>query len=212
MKETMTYNLKHFQWREGLLLKVLAIIAKQEKSIKGCTVLTGDSLVEQIPEELLPDSWINNGIGGMCSGVLCTLVDELVNKFEPSRVIIHIGTNDMGDTVMDSPRDILLNLRDIVDMIVANNPSCKITLISTLPCIESEQAHWVTHGGIRSNGLIDILNRELVSFAMQYGHQYLNLNQYLRNQDQVKEEYYEDGLHLTSEGYHYLQKYLNQLL
>ncbi|QIK70281.1 hypothetical protein G7062_08245 [Erysipelothrix sp. HDW6C] len=203
MKENMEFNFKYFQWRQELLEKIIRIIKKQPNS-QGGTVLVGDSLVEQIPSSLLPADWINNGIGGMCSKPLCNLVDELVLQFNPQHVIIHLGTNDLGDTVMESPRDIVLNIGDLIMMIQANIPDISITLISILPCIESKQSFMTTGGGIRTNAIIDVCNVELKALAKHLQIDYLDLNKHLRTGLEPKESYFSDGLHLNEHGYRLL--------
>lgn len=200
MKQTMVNNLKYYQLRDNILLKILHIISKQKSAPIGGTVLIGDSLVELIPGHLLSENYINNGIGGMCSAILCNLVDELVNKFKPKRVILHIGTNDLGDTVMESPRDIIMNIRDLIDMIQANN-NCDITLVSCLICNESVQASWVLNNGIRSNELIRVLNRELSELASYKGIDYMDLDSFMKSKDKVEDIFLEDGLHLNEMAY-----------
>lgn len=207
MKQTMVNNLKYYQLRDNILLKILDIISKQESSPKGGTVLIGDSLVELIPNHFLSEKYINNGIGGMCSAILCNLVDELVNKFNPKRVILHIGTNDLGDTVMESPRDIMLNVRDLIEMIQSNN-DCEITLVSCLVCNESVQASWVLNTGIRSNELIRVLNRELSELAAYKGVDFINLEGFLNLYPSLDELFLEDGLHLNEKGYFEIINYI----
>ena len=46
--------------------------------------------------------------------MLLNFIDEGVIKYQPKQVVIMIGTNDLGDTVMESPRDIALNVKEIV--------------------------------------------------------------------------------------------------
>lgn len=209
MKQTMVNNFKYYQLRENILIKVVNIINKQKNTIPGGTVLIGDSLIELIPDTFLPKNWINNGIGGMCSAILCNLVDELVNKFKPSKVILHIGTNDLGDTVMESPRDIMMNVRDLVDMIQANN-KCDITLVSCLMCNEDVQASWILNSGIRSNELIRVLNQELEVLAESKSINFINLTEFVDSHPNFKNLLVEDGLHLSSEGYSKIISYIKQ--
>lgn len=209
MKQSMIHNFKYYQLRENILIKVLNIMNKQKTTLPGGTVLIGDSLIELIPHNLLPNNWINNGIGGMCSSILCNLVDELVNKFKPSRVILHIGTNDLGDTVMESPRDIMMNIRDLVDMIQANN-SCDITLVSCLVCNEDVQASWVLKTGIRSNELIRVLNQELEYLATNKSINFINLSELVETHPNFNSLLVEDGLHLSPDGYSEIINFIKQ--
>lgn len=43
--------------------------------------------------------------------MLLHFVDEGVIKYQPKNVFIMIGTNDLGNTTMTSPREIALNVK-----------------------------------------------------------------------------------------------------
>ena len=53
----------------------------------------------------------NCGIAGITSGMLLYFIDESVIKFQPKQLVYMIGTNDLGKTVMLSPRDIAVNIK-----------------------------------------------------------------------------------------------------
>lgn len=46
------------------------------------------------------------------------------------------GTNDLENTNMRSPREIAINVRNLLDLVCANLKDIKIVHISTLPCNE----------------------------------------------------------------------------
>lgn len=202
MIENMKYNAKTYQFRKDALLKILKIIDKQEKSNPKGILFFGDSLVENIPKDY---PIINNGIGGMTSKALESLLDELVIKFKPSKVYQHIGTNDLGQTVMESPRDIALNVERIFRILSKNLQNTEFYLISCLPNINAIDSVDVTGRGIRSLKMIEVLNKEFQYHLEGSNIHYLDLYQYLINEDgSVKEEYYSDGLHINELGYEYL--------
>lgn len=60
---------------------------------------------------------------------------------------------------MDSPRDIALHFRSIVNLIAVNNPNMEIIKLSTLPCLEELQSYRVLNVGIRDNYMIDLLDK-----------------------------------------------------
>lgn len=60
----------------------------------------------------------NCGLAGISSKILLNFIDEGVIKFKPNKVVIMIGTNDLGDTVMESPRDIALNVKEMVELTI----------------------------------------------------------------------------------------------
>lgn len=72
-----------------------------------------------------------------------------------------IGTNDLGDTVMESPRDIALNVKEMVELIHYNCKECRIYVVSPLPCLEKEYGYKVLKKGMRSNDMLKIILKNL---------------------------------------------------
>lgn len=210
MRMNMKYNINKYQFREKTLVKILDIIKKQDHTKPDGHLFFGDSIIEGIPNDL---PIINNGISGMSSEVIETLLDELVIKFNPRAVYLHVGTNDLGNTVMASPRDIALNIQRIMLIIQRNLPNAKLFVISTLPCLDEFESFYATGKGIRSNDLHQILNIEIQDHLKHTNVTYLDLHSHLLNGDgSVKSGFYQDGLHLNEEGYQFLiQKFKNMI-
>lgn len=205
MIENMKYNMDTYQFRKDVLEKILKIIDKQATTPKGGTLFFGDSLVELMPSDY---PVINNGIGGMSSKALEGLIDELVLKFEPSKVFLHIGTNDLGQTVMDSPRDIALNVQRLFYIIKRNLPEAELNLISTLPNIDAIDSMQSTNRGMRSGDLIRLLNKEYQYHLDLLDVNFINLYPALFNDEgQLITELYQDGLHVNEQGYQQLLDY-----
>ena len=57
--------------------------------------------------------------------MLLHFVDEGVIKYHPNHVFILIGTNDLGNTEMKSPREIALNVKEMCEIIHYNIKDCK---------------------------------------------------------------------------------------
>ena len=70
----------------------------------------------------------NCGIAGITSGMLLNFIDEGVIKYQPKNVVLMIGTNDLGNTVMESPRDIALNVKETIEIIHYNCLDIKFIL------------------------------------------------------------------------------------
>ena len=71
------------------------------------------------------------------------------------RFYLHVGTNDLGNTVTHSPRQIASNIQMLVSIIQKNLPDCRVTILSPLPCDEDIQGY--PHArGIRSNAFLKI--------------------------------------------------------
>lgn len=208
MREKMIYNLDDFQYREEFLEKILRIIKKRHKTLKGKRLFIGDSLVERIPVDF---DLVNNGVGGMTSDVLLNHLDELVIKYDPKEVYLHIGTNDLGETSMRSPRAIALNVLKIFTILKNNLPNAKLFILSTLPSIDEIDSMFSLGRGIRQNALHDRINQEYRTYLEPIGVEYIDLSQYLYNGDKtIKTEYYSDGLHLNEEGYIYLKQVMEK--
>lgn len=193
----MIYNPGIYQLREDSLKRMLQIIEYQKEAQPGKTVFFGDSIFEYYDlKHYFPNKTIYNcGIAGATTDELSWIVDEAVIKYHPSQVLIHVGTNDLGNTVTHSPRQIASNISMIVTIIQKNLPNCHITILSPLPCNENIQGYPHVKG-IRSNAfLLDI---------------YLHLPEYLEHVDYIdafhlfenrNELLREDGLHPNERGY-----------
>lgn len=101
---------------------------------QGATLFTGSSTIrlwkglsEAFPEENI----INTGFGGSKASDLEKHLFPLVIKFEPSRVFIYEGDNDLWADVPVA--DILQSLDNIVTRIHLVNPNVEVFLIGAKP-------------------------------------------------------------------------------
>lgn len=147
----------------------------------------------------------------MTSDVLLNHLDELVIKYEPKEVYLHVGTNDLGETSMRSPRAIALNVLKIFTVLKNNLPNTKLFIISVVPSIDALDSMFTLGRGIRQNALHEKINQEYKIYLEPLGIKYIDLSQYLYNEDNtIKTEYYTDGLHLNEQGYIYLKQMMTQ--
>lgn len=204
MREQMTYNPRFFQLREQQLERMLAIVRQTRDARPGGVVFFGDSLTEIYPiERCYPELALkyNCGIAGSVSEELLWMADEGVIKYRPRLVVLMVGTNDLGNTVMASPREIALHVRDLVDLIRGNCPDAKVFLWSPLPCIE-EINGYRQGSGIRSNDLLrmifaqerELIRDDAVAFVDAFP-------AFIDEQGRTRAEFYRDGLHLNDEGF-----------
>lgn len=212
MRESMIYNTNVYQLRDYVLKRMLDIVAQQKYHQDGGTVFYGDSITEQFPiQEYMKElgDVYNCGISGITSDMLLHFVDEGVIKYKPQRVVIMVGTNDLGNTVMASPRDIALNVKEMVEIIHYNLPDCQIVLVSALPCLEKYHGYKASFG-IRSNDILKMILKEYQKMIPYDYVQFINAYPALCNKKgEPIENYYQDGLHITHEAY---QAYANVLL
>jgi len=208
MREGMKYDTNRYQLREFVLERMMEIIQQQKNAIKGGTVFYGDSLTQFFDLDKYMNN-INNkyncGIAGITADILLHFIDEGVLKYEPSQVFLMIGTNDLGDTIMASPRDIALIVKEMIEIIHYNLPKCQIHLLSCIPCIEKLHGYKATKSGIRSNDVLKMIFKEYKNvIPYEYVH-FINVYPALCNKKgEPIENYYVDGLHINDEGYfHY---------
>ena len=205
MKENMKYLTNHYQLREFTLMRMLQIVNQTKTAKPGGTVFYGDSITEYCDLELYYpelENKYNCGIAGISSKMLLNFVDEGVVKYQPKNVVIMIGTNDLGDTVMESPRDIALNVKEMVEVIHYNCLDTRIYLVAPLPCLENMHGYKALKKGLRSNDTLKMIFKEYKNVIPYDYVTLINPYQQLCNKKGLPiESYYVDGLHINHEGY-----------
>lgn len=212
MRENMKYDTNRYQLRETVIKRMMQIIANQKYQEPNGIVFYGDSITEYFDlEKFLPNlkNKHNCGIGGITSDMLLHFIDEGVIKYMPSQVFLMIGTNDLGNTIMASPRDIALNVKEMIEIIHYNLPECQIHLVSCIPCVEKQHGYKATKQGLRSNDILKMIFKEYKRvIPYEYVH-FINIYPALCNKKgEPIESYYIDGLHINNEGYQVLEKAL----
>ena len=163
MKEGMKFLTNHYQLREFTLTRMLQLVNQNKTAKLNGTVFFGDSITERCDlQQYYPEieNKYNTGIAGITSKMLLNFIDEGVVKYQPKQVVIMIGTNDLGDTVMESPRDIALNVKEMVEIIHYNCLDAKIYLVAPIPCIEKAHGYKAIKKGIRSNDVLKMIFKE----------------------------------------------------
>lgn len=215
MRETMKYNPCYYQLREGQLERMLSIVKQTKSAKKDGVVFFGDSITEMYElDKYFPEIAVkyNCGIGGGTSNELLWIVDEAVIKYNPKLVVMMIGINDLGNTVMLSPKDIALNVKNIIDLIRGNCPDTQILLLSTLPCVEALRSYHQVPG-IRCNDLVEMIHSQYKQLILDKKVQLVNIFNYFvdEKKEEIK-EYYEDGLHLNERGYEKLTELIKPIV
>ena len=145
--------------------------------------------------------------------MLLNFIDEGVVKYQPKQVVIMIGTNDLGDTVMESPRDIALNVKEMVEIIHYNCLDAKIYLVAPIPCIEKAHGYKAIKKGIRSNDVLKMIFKEYKNVIPYEYVTFINPYSALCNKKgEPIAEYYEDGLHINEKGYQAYTKVIKEVL
>jgi lysophospholipase L1-like esterase len=159
------------------------------------TVFTGSSTIrmwKSLGEEFPTENLLNTGFGGSKASDLERHLFPLVIKFEPSRVFIYEGDNDIWAGVPG--QDILQSLEKIVTRIHLSNPSTEIFLIGAKP----SPSRWEKRNEYQK------FNQQLRDYceAMEKV-EFVDTWQALTTADgnPRPELYIQDQLHLNQEGY-----------
>ena len=215
MRETMKYNPCYYQLREGQLQRILSIIQQTKIALEGGVIFFGDSITEMYNiEHYYQDISIkyNFGVGGATSNELLWICDEAVIKYQPKVVVMMIGINDLGNTVMLSPKEIAVNIKNIIDLIRGNCPQTQILLLSTLPCVESLRSYHQVPG-IRCNDLVEMIYQQCQDIIIDPKTRFVSIfEEFIDENKEALIEYYQDGLHLNELGYEKLTRLIKPII
>lgn len=178
---------------------------KEVVTVDDNYLFLGDSITELYDlDEHFPDMpVVNSGISGNVTEDILDDMRGRVYQYNPSKVFLLIGTNDIQEEV--SEEDIVNNIKEIISSIKANRPYAEIYLESIYPVDEDKEA-----SRDRTNEEIMDINNQLEKYCRDENITYINLFDLLVNPDQeeaeIRDEYSDDGLHLTEEGYEIVTK------
>ena len=178
-------------------------IPKTLREVSPNYVFLGDSLVANYDIfSFFPDlKLVNSGHGGDRTQDILDQMYERVYRYNPSDVIIELGTNDINDN--HTPEEIAKNLIQIIEGIQEYNPGSNIYIESIYPSRES----W---GETDNNQRREDTNALIKEYCQTHKAVYIDTYNALREEDsrKIKEEYVKDGLHLNDKGYEVVTKIL----
>lgn len=184
-----------------------------EKSYTNYLFL-GDSITEYYDlDKYFPDiPVVNSGIAGDTTDDILSDMKRRVYDYNPSKVFILIGTNDMLEDKTNE--EIVNNIKEIVNGIKENRSEAEIYIESIYPVNRSMDRRLYMVGSRQNKDIIEI-NKMIKEYCDEEGLTYINTYDELLDEDgNLKKDYSEDGLHLSSEGYDVvtesLEKYLNE--
>ena len=135
---------------------------------------------------------VNKGISGNKTEDLLNRIETDVFQYNPSKVIVLIGINDLTHGV-DSD-DILLNIESIINEIQLNRPKTKIYIESIYPV-------GVNRKDVDNKAIKD-LNIKIKKLCKLSDVIYINVFDHLIDKEgNLKKTYTRDDLHLTNLGY-----------
>lgn len=176
-------------------------------------VFLGDSITNRydLDKHFINHYVINSGVGGNLTQDILNDIDNRVNKYNPSKLFLLIGTNDLvySDLSLDGIKD---NIEKIIDEIRLDNPNTKIYLESLYPVNSNVNEEMVAG---RKNDDIIKLNEKIKTICEEGKCTYIDMyNKLLDRNGNLKRIYTADGIHLNRIGYvkvtMELKKYLDE--
>lgn len=167
-------------------------------------VFFGDSITQEynVKEFFYEYHVVNSGIGGHTTQDLLNRIDSDLVDYNPSVVIIQVGTNDIRAKV--SEKDILKNIEKIVKYIKKNRKNAEIYIESIYPINrDKDEEYWEdVHEGYNNKTIVNI-NKNLEKYCENNGITYIDIYSKLIDKNgNLKEVYTREGLHLTDLGYY----------
>jgi lysophospholipase L1-like esterase len=162
---------------------------------KGGIVFTGSSSIrlwKTLEQDFPKANIINTGFGGSQTHHLINHLDKLVLNFEPQKIFIYEGDNDInaGKPV----RQILEEFYEIMEKVSAVLPEAQFYFISAKP----SPSRW------DKKGQYELFNEQLKKFAMNHPNaNYIDIwGPMLTKDGKPKPELFiEDNLHMNAKGY-----------
>lgn len=187
--ETVKWNFSDKIIKTGLEITQFDLFAP-----KVDVVFLGDSITAEANwHDMFPNlSIANRGAGGETVAEISLRLDEIL-ILEPKRIFIMAGINDIYRN--DSIDNIKTYFENVIIELTRKNPSIKIFLQSTLECQKN------ICGESKLNSVRE-LNIELMNIAQNYPNiKYININEYLSNENGLLDDYSKDGIHINAYGY-----------
>lgn len=190
------------------------LLQLKDKYQKENIVMLGDSITDWYPiDEMFKKEKpiINSGKAGTKSQEILERLPQLVYQYNPTKVFILIGTNDLN--VLDEEKDInktINNIKKMVEEINENRKYAKIYLQSIYPISKKVGKE----SGYRTNEEIKVINLSLKNYCQKEKLcEYIDMYNILINEDgNLKDKYTIDGLHITKEGYKIITKELEKYM
>ena len=178
------------------------VVTKEKNDLKyENIVFLGDSITDWYPFEEMYDSNIpivNSGIAGYETTDILNRLDEMVYQYNPTKVFILIGTNDLKYSDDDEEK-VVENIKKIIEEIKENRSKTEIYIESIFPINREMKYHAAEE---RYNDEIKEVNNELKKYCSKNKVTYIDMyNEFSDDNGNFDEEYTKDGLHPSEKGY-----------
>ncbi len=185
--------------------KHVKIVVKKEKvtEIPENIVFLGDSITDYYDlEKYYKDYYVvNSGVSGNIAKDILDDMEERVYKYNPSKVFLVIGTNDIQRNISD--KEIVKNIETIIENIKKNRKDTKIYLESIYPINNTDNDKINNEVvGKRTNEEIRKVNQQLKEYCDKEKITYIDMYKKLADDEgNLKIEYTKEGLHISDKGY-----------
>lgn len=178
-------------------------------------VFLGDSITDWYPFDSLYEDYVpivNSGKAGYRTFEILPKLKELVYQYNPTKVFILIGTNDLNTN--SGKEEVVQNIEKIIKRIKKNRLKCKIYVQSIYPINRTDNEKIdLNVVGKRQNEEIKTINKEIKDLCNQYKITYIDMFKELIDENgNLAEKYTRDGLHLNDLGYLKITKILTSYI
>ena len=195
--KVLTSEIDCYQMKENKKVKSINEFKQHEN-----VVLLGDSITEIYPlEEIYTDlPIIKSGMSGYTTNDILEKLNSLLYEYNPSKVIILIGTNDiMEDESEEKIEETINNIKKITKKIKKNRKNTQIYIESIYPVNRSMKKEMVAN---RTNETIQKINKEVKLYCKENDITYINMYDELTDEEgNFNKKYTYDGLHPNTLGY-----------
>lgn len=216
-KKLPIYQIMVFIFLFIIIILLIVLIVQNSKDEKNGTiknpfniqvsdtdnfVFLGDSITDFYPLEEFYDNVpvVNSGVSGYKTTDILSRIDSMVTIYNPTKVFLLIGTNDVP---VSSEDEIVDHIKQIIEEIHEKRPKAKVYLESILPVNRSDDEK-IDHGmvGERENDKIQSINKKLEQYAEEEEITFINLyDEFVNSDNEMTLKYTTEGLHLSSLGY-----------
>lgn len=190
------------------------IVKEKEVVVDENIVFLGDSITDfyDLDKYFSDMPVVNSGVDGNKTYDILDNMKERVYDYNPSKVFILIGTNDI--THGKSVDEVVDNIKKIIEQIKENRPYSEIYLESIYPVNDTDDSkidHNMVNG--RKNDVIKEINSKLKDYSINNNVTYIDVYKELSDDDgNLKLDYTKEGLHLSDKGYEVVTKKLKEYL
>lgn len=174
---------------------------KEKRIVDDNYLFLGDSLTHRYNLEKYYENIpvVNSGVEGDTAENILNNIKERVYDYNPSKIILLIGTNDLDSVYHLTPEDVFENIKKIIEGIKENRKYSKIYIESLYPLNKTLDSASIKE---KSNDRIIELNQLLEAYCRENHYPYIDVYSKLTDEDgNLLEKYTEDGIHLVEEGY-----------